>query len=110
VGTLVVMCVVTLTGVGRRQRRRVREHRERAAAGIVVGDPRTLRLAELAVEARRAQLLVDEEIDRLARRGVGWPVMAAVLGVSRQAVRQRHQRRTAATSTSASSRTSPSSR
>jgi hypothetical protein len=90
--------------MGRRQRRREREHRQTTTAGVPTADPRTLRLVELVANARRAQLLVDDEIDRLTCRGVSWPAIAAVLGVTRQAVRQRHRRRAASTSPTPSSR------
>ena len=45
--------------------------------------------------ARRVQLeqAITWEIDRLAEAGVGWPQIASVLGVSRQAARQAALRR-----------------
>lgn len=44
---------------------------------------------------RRDQLeqTITREIDRLAEAGVGWPQIAAALGVSRQAARQAAMRR-----------------
>lgn len=51
------------------------------------------RLARLIGEHRRISAELDMEIDRLVNADVGWPVIASVLGVSRQAARQRHERR-----------------
>ena len=50
-------------------------------------------LTDLVEELGRAQDAVDAEIDRLVGAGVSWPVIAAALGVSRQAARQRWLRR-----------------
>jgi hypothetical protein len=80
--------------MGRRQRRRARvRKRQPKPAKAPVVDERTLRLAELVADTRRLAHQVDVEIDRVTRRGVGWPAIAKALGVTRQAARQRHQRR-----------------
>jgi hypothetical protein len=50
-------------------------------------------LARLVEENRRIEAALDMEIDRLVIANVGWPVIARTLGVSRQAARQRHERR-----------------
>ena len=50
-------------------------------------------LAQLVVEEQRLKEELAALVDRLAASGVGWPVIAAVLGVSRQAARQAHRRR-----------------
>jgi hypothetical protein len=36
---------------------------------------------------------IEEETDRLAATGIGWPVIAAALGLSRQGARQASVRR-----------------
>ena len=48
-----------------------------------------------ALVQRREQLerAIEWDVDRLAGVGIGWPPIAAVLGVSRQAVRQASLRR-----------------
>ena len=108
-----------MAGMGRRQRRRERQARQHAlptpatsstttpaptppapspvasqrTAGKRVA-PRNLdRLAHLVEDERRLRKAIDVEVDRLTAAGMGWPVIAAVLGVSRQAARQRQQRR-----------------
>ena len=49
---------------------------------------------EVLVETRReAEVAVEREVDRLVQVGVGWPLIANALGVSRQAARQRWLRR-----------------
>jgi hypothetical protein len=47
----------------------------------------------LVAEHRRVEAAIDIQIDQLVHAGVGWPAIAEVLEVSRQAARQRHQRR-----------------
>jgi hypothetical protein len=47
-----------------------------------------VRIAQQQAEAELALL-----IDHVVGRGVGWPEIAAQLGVSRQAARQHYQRR-----------------
>jgi hypothetical protein len=65
------------------------------------GEVSLARLGDL-VSARR---LIEAEIgvlaDALAATGTTWPAIAAVLGVSRQAARQGHQRRQAGSSPAA---------
>jgi len=48
------------------------------------------RLERLVNEREAAAVAVDVEVRRLRRLGAGWPQLAAALGVSRQAVRQRY--------------------
>jgi hypothetical protein len=92
--------------MGRRQRRRDRQTRQRVLPTTTVATPPPStqtakppsppeldRLRHLVDQARRLREDLDGELDRLAAAGVGWPAIAAVLGVSRQAVRQRHARR-----------------
>ena len=91
--------------MGKRERRRLRE---RSAGGCVATPSATTAarqlapprlpfllwgLAELIDQQRATQNAIDSEIDRLVQQGVGWPAIAAVLGVSRQAARQRALRR-----------------
>jgi hypothetical protein len=52
-----------------------------------------LDLAELAAQLHEVEGAVDDEVDRLVALGVGWPVIATALGVTRQAARQRRLRR-----------------
>jgi hypothetical protein len=47
----------------------------------------------LITEQRKLQERIDAEVDQLADAGSSWPAIAAVLGVTRQAARQRHLRR-----------------
>jgi hypothetical protein len=51
------------------------------------------RLGDLAAARRLLEGEIGVLIDALAADGTGWPAIAAVLGVSRQAARQAHQRR-----------------
>ena len=53
------------------------------------------RLTHLAVLRDDTAAAIDAEIDRLHRLGVNYGKMATALGVSRQAVRQRHVRHAA---------------
>jgi hypothetical protein len=50
-------------------------------------------LTDLVKQLELAQGDVDAEVDRLVAACVSWPVIAAALGVSRQAARQRWLRR-----------------
>lgn len=50
------------------------------------------RLAALAARQREVQAAIDAQVDVLAA-GTPWPAIAAALGVTRQAARQRHRRR-----------------
>jgi predicted ArsR family transcriptional regulator len=52
-----------------------------------------VKLAKLAELKETAGKAMDAEIDRLVRSGVSYGEIAAILGVSRQAVRQGHLRR-----------------
>jgi hypothetical protein len=83
--------------MGKRERRR---RRRREAAALVASPPVPLRTVPTIdtlrrLVARRDQLerTITCEIDRLAEAGVGWPRIAAALGVSRQAARQAALRR-----------------
>jgi hypothetical protein len=63
-------------------------------AAAVPGEPSGLaRLAELAARHRELQAAVDAQVDVLAAAGTPWPQIAAALGVTRQAARQRYRRR-----------------
>ena len=55
------------------------------------------RLDELVQARRQIEEQIDGQVGNLAAAGFSWPVLADVLGVSRQAVRQAHVRRRAAT-------------
>lgn len=58
-----------------------------------MGDEMTRELDFLVENLREADAAVEREVDRLVRVGVGWPMIADALGVSRQAARQRWLRR-----------------
>lgn len=84
--------------MGKRQRRRVREQsvnkqrdpRElQCSSGLVKTD----RLSRLSRQRRELDAAICEEIGRVRTGGVGWPPIAAALGVSRQAARQRYSGR-----------------
>src|SRR4051794_28494707 len=81
--------------MGKRERRRRREAAALAASPPVA--PRAVLTTDTLrrLVARRDQLerTITCEIDRLADAGVGWPRIAAALGVSRQAARQAALRR-----------------
>lgn len=93
--------------MGKRERRRRRErlaaesltpevpHRRdaRRLAVQIAGTAMGRDLAQLAEQLRDAERPIDDEIDRLVGLRVSWPVIAAALGVSRQAARQRWLRR-----------------
>lgn len=51
------------------------------------------RIRSVRVERDRAEAKLDALVDRAVGLGIGWPEIAARLGVTRQAARQRHQRR-----------------
>lgn len=60
----------------------------------VPGEPSGLALlAALAARHRELAEAVDAQVDVLAAAGTPWPAIAAALGVTRQAARQRHRRR-----------------
>lgn len=58
-----------------------------------MGDELTRELEVLVERHRQAAAAVEQEVDRLVQVGVGWPLIAETLGVSRQAARQRWLRR-----------------
>lgn len=63
-------------------------------AAAVPGEPSGLALlASLAARQRELQATVDAEVDVLAVSGTPWPLIAAALGVTREAARQRYRRR-----------------
>jgi len=86
--------------MGKRERRRRREASAFVASLTGSASP-SLRSTSCGVDVlrdlvqRRQDLerAIDCEVDRLAASGVGWPTIAAALGVSRQAVRQSSLRR-----------------
>lgn len=87
-------------GMGKRSRSRIRLAARQGRplppppATVDPGEPSGLaRLAELAARQHEVQAAVDAQVDVLAAAGTPWPAIAAALGVTRQAARQRHQRR-----------------
>ncbi|HVT21898.1 MAG TPA: hypothetical protein VHE57_10955, partial [Mycobacteriales bacterium] len=85
--------------MGKRQRRRLREQpNNRTFRGDLEAarDPTgeaTARLRRLVDQRVRIEGEIDSEIDQLHGWGFDWPTIAAALGVTRQAARQRHLRR-----------------
>lgn len=91
--------------MGKRARRRVREHQsavdqrrvaaELALAGPADGPPLEdlRRLAERRVIIDRR---IEDLVDQLVAAGVGWVVVGQALGVTRQAARQAFLRRSRA--------------
>ena len=97
--------------MGKRQRRRQRQqslakpmpqppalsiprrHDQRPAFVRLAGAAMTRELAALVDRQWEAEAATYREVDRLVRLGVSWPLIAAALGVSRQAARQRWLRR-----------------
>jgi len=84
--------------MGKRQRRRVREHPndrmfrwDLEAARDPTGEA-TAQLRSLVEQRARIEHEIDAEVDQLHRWGFDWPTIAAALGVTRQAARQRHAR------------------
>lgn len=53
----------------------------------------TDRLHELVERRNELERQIEEETDRLEATGIGWPVIAAALGLSRQGARQASVRR-----------------
>jgi hypothetical protein len=53
----------------------------------------TARLRQLVERRMRIETEIDAEVDHLEGRGFSWPTIARALGVTRQAARQRYQRR-----------------
>ncbi len=63
-------------------------------AATVPGEPSGLDLlAALSARQRELAEAVDAQVGVLAAAGTPWPAIAAALGVTRQAARQRHRRR-----------------
>jgi hypothetical protein len=56
-------------------------------------DDAAVRLRRLVHQRAVIDREIDAEVDRLEGRGFSWPVIARALGVTRQAARQRHERR-----------------
>lgn len=84
--------------MGKRQRRRLREHQYvqfRRPDLQAARDPTaeaTARLRRLVEQRMRIAHEIDVEVDRLHGWGFDWPTIASALGVTRQAARQRHLR------------------
>lgn len=81
--------------MGKRECRRRRE-----AAALAASSPPTPSavptvdtLRRLVQRQAKLEQAIASEIDRLTEAGVGWPQIAAALGVSRQAARQSALRR-----------------
>lgn len=79
--------------MGKRSRRR-----QRARAVAVVGvaaqpSGPTDRLHVLVERRNELERQIEVETDRLAAFGIGWPAIAAALGLSRQGARQASVRR-----------------
>lgn len=81
--------------MGKRDRRRRREAAALAASPPPVPSavPTVDTLRRLVARREQLERTITCEIDRLAEAGVGWPRIAAVLGVSRQSARQSALRR-----------------
>ena len=85
--------------MGKRERRRRREATAFVAslAGSSMPPPRDAAtvdvLRELVQRRRQLEQAIAWEVDRLTEAAVGWPQIAAALGVSRQAARQASLRR-----------------
>lgn len=87
-------------GMGKRSRSRIRLAARQGRplpppqAAAVPGEPSGLDLL-VALSARQRELAeaIDAQVDVLATAGTPWPAIAAALGVTRQAARQRHRRR-----------------
>lgn len=56
-------------------------------------DDATSQLRRLVYQRATINQRIDAEVDRLESGGLSWPVIARALGVTRQAARQRHERR-----------------
>ena len=85
--------------MGKRERRRRREATTLAAdpPPVPTTVPTVDPLRRLIKRRDQLEKTITWEIDRLAEAGVGWPQIAAVLGVSRQAARQAALRRRSST-------------
>jgi hypothetical protein len=91
--------------MGKRERRRRREAGALAESPLVPAVPSVDTLRRLVARRDRLEQTITLEIDLLAGAGVGWPQIAAVLGVSRQAARQAAIRRRHPPTTGAASGT-----
>lgn len=80
--------------MGKRARRR---QRSRAAVVVTPAVARpvepTARLRGLVERRNELERQIEEETDLLAATGIGWPAIAAALGLSRQGARQASVRR-----------------
>ena len=79
--------------MGKRERRR---RRERTATVVARAVTQVAGLDDLSEMVRRRDQMdqaVAALVDQLHVAGVGWPAIADALGVSRQAARQRAERR-----------------
>lgn len=88
--------------MGKRARRRAREHQtdiyqrraaadavlERRSRGATIGELRRLADGRSMIDQR-----INDVVDELAAKGVGWVPIAEALGVTRQAARQAFLRR-----------------
>lgn len=86
--------------MGKRQRRRLREQGPPVMRYWPNPDPKrvaedeaTTRLRRLVDQRKVIEREIDAEVDRLEGWGFSWPAIARAMGVTRQAVRQRHNRR-----------------
>jgi hypothetical protein len=87
--------------MGERQRRRLRDHGSPVMGYWPNPDPKqvaedeaTTRLRRLVAQRKVIEREIDAEVDRLEGGGFNWPTIARALGVTRQAARRRHRRRT----------------
>jgi hypothetical protein len=86
--------------MGKRQRRRLREHGQPVMPHWTDPDPKrdaedeaTTRLRRLVDQRKVIDREIDAEIDRLEVWGFTWAVIGRALGVTPQAARQRSARR-----------------
>ena len=77
----------------RRQRQSSRPYESVPARALDGAEGPTERLRALVSRRCELERAIEREVDRLAAAGVGWPVIAAALGVSRQGARQASMRR-----------------
>ena len=86
--------------MGKRGRRRMRAQSTPAMRYWPNPDPKCVAEDEAMTRLRRLvdqrsviEREIDAKVDRLVGQGFNWPTIARALGVTRQAARQRHQRR-----------------
>lgn len=84
----------------RRASRTIRAQHESAGAAVLAQPPSERSVTEMLERIERgrsardeAEATLDALVDRAVDLGIGWPEIAARLGVTRQAARQRYQRR-----------------